>query len=112
MKHAYCGGERDFVVAMNDDVGVIFAQGTESYQRTDHNSATLIETAVQDYAFVGFSDFVSFQETAPAFANKRVSSIADAASTVQSCNDFDTWFVFGKPKSVIDYSDIYASRLT
>eukprot|EP00439_Symbiodinium_sp_Y106_P056116 s622_g7.t2 len=108
VKHAYCGGERDFVVAMNDDVGVIFAQGTESYQRTDHNSATLIETAVQDYAFVGFSDFVSFQETAPAFANKRVSSIADAASTVQSCNDFDTWFVFGKPKSVIDYSDIYA----
>ncbi|CAE7255393.1 serS [Symbiodinium sp. CCMP2592] len=108
VKHAYCGGERDFVVAMNDDVGVIFAHGTDSYQRTDRNNATLIETAVQDYAFVGFSDFVSFQATGPAFANKRGSNIADAASTVQSCNDFDAWFVFGRPKSVIDYSDIYA----
>ncbi|CAE7632260.1 serS [Symbiodinium sp. CCMP2456] len=108
VKHAYCGGERDFVVAMNDDIGVILARGTESYQRTDHDNATLIETAVQDYAFVGFSDFVSFQESGPAFANKRAENIADAASTVQSCNDFDAWFVFGKAKSVIDFANIYA----
>ena len=92
IKTEYCGGNQNFVVAVNDDHGL--AVGRSSMPYDPARAQDEIATAVYDYAFKSNeSNLILFHTSPRSFEKTRVETMATATTSTLPCANFDGWFL-------------------
>ena len=95
VKREYCGGNQDFVVAINEHHGIAVARPTAPY--VAESMSGHLEIAVYEYAFASQnSQHILFHGTTSDFENTRLETIETAATALIECVDLDSWFLRGE----------------
>eukprot|EP00435_Cladocopium_sp_Y103_P070101 s393_g34.t1 len=95
VKVAYCGGYQDFVVAVNENLGVPVAFRTTSYADAQVNES-LIEYSVDEFLHqddTSYSEHLRFAFSSGDFETKRTETVSTTATSHLLCMDLDTWFL-------------------
>ncbi|CAE7849278.1 unnamed protein product [Symbiodinium necroappetens] len=101
IKTEYCGGNQNFVVAVNDDHGL--AVGRSSMPYDPARAEDEIATAVYDYAFKSNeSNLILFHTSPRSFEKTRVETMATATTSTLPCANFDGWFLRGENEPIPD----------
>ena len=106
IKTEYCGGNQNFVVAVNDDHGL--AVGRSSMPFDTARAEDAIASAVYDYAFKSNeSNLILFHTSSRSFEKTRVETMATATTSTLQCANFDLWFLRGEDQPIPDTSGPY-----
>ena len=101
IKTEYCGGNQNFVVAVNDDHGL--AVGRSSMPFDTARAEDAIASAVYDYAFKSNeSNLILFHTSSRSFEKTRVETMATATTSTLQCANFDLWFLRGEDQPIPD----------
>ena len=94
VKHAYCGGNQDFVVALNEDMQLTVGFPTVPFE--DSAGETVSQIAVQEYLYKDASEkpkYITLQADIRQFQEARTVLMRAAAEEVDDwCLNFDQFF--------------------
>ncbi|CAE7360731.1 unnamed protein product [Symbiodinium sp. CCMP2456] len=101
IKTEYCGGNQNFVVAVNDDHGLAVGRSSMPYDPARAEDA--ISSAVHNYAFKSNESTLILFHTSPrSFEKTRVETMATATTSTLECANFDRWFLRGEDQPIPD----------
>ncbi|CAK9099102.1 unnamed protein product [Durusdinium trenchii] len=97
VKTEYCGYNQDFVVGLNENLGVPVGLHTYSFEEASKN-VSLIENSVSQYlmqADTSTSDHIRFAFSARDFETKRTETVLATATSFLMCGNLDKWYIDG-----------------
>lgn len=95
VKAAYCAGHQDFVVGLNENLGVPIGMSTTSFSVASTNTS-LIEFSVDEFLKqedITTSDFIRFAFSTSDFETKRTETVLTTATNMLLCADLDEWYL-------------------
>ncbi|CAE7333795.1 unnamed protein product [Symbiodinium microadriaticum] len=110
VKRAYCFGNQDFVVGMNEDIQLVF--GIRTIPHANVSGRTLSQLAVENYIYQEPSmpaDYISFQSDVQRFDRMVLQTMEESATGFAYCKDLDTLYILDQPDEEIvnEFVDLY-----